>query len=192
MAKTHDFVKVLDFGIAKVAHETSSEAETALTIPNVIHGTPAFMAPEQALGATDVDARADIYSTACVAYWLLTGQLVFRRRHADEAAAGACADTGRATLLENRDPDSTGPGCAGCFVPCQGSRRSTEVAPGPAAAPRRDCASSTVDRRPSLRMVEGASATGHYLGVIGSTASVLVPVRDTEISEPVSLRRSRR
>ena len=73
----HDFVKVLDFGIAKVAHETSSEAETALTIPNVIHGTPAFMAPEQALGATDVDARADIYSTACVAYWLLTGELVF-------------------------------------------------------------------------------------------------------------------
>jgi hypothetical protein len=73
----HDFVKVLDFGIAKVAHETSSEAETALTIPNVIHGTPAFMAPEQALGSTDVDARADIYSTGCVAYWLLTGQLVF-------------------------------------------------------------------------------------------------------------------
>jgi serine/threonine-protein kinase len=51
--------------------------ETALTIPNVIHGTPAFIAPEQAMGGTDVDARADIYSTGCVAYWLLTGQLVF-------------------------------------------------------------------------------------------------------------------
>jgi serine/threonine-protein kinase len=73
----HDFVKVLDFGIAKVVHETSPEMETALTIPNVIHGTPAFIAPEQAMGGTDVDARADIYSTGCVAYWLLTGQLVF-------------------------------------------------------------------------------------------------------------------
>jgi serine/threonine-protein kinase len=73
----HDFVKILDFGIAKVIHEASSEAETALTIPNVIHGTPAFIAPEQALGAADVDTRADIYSTGCVAYWLLTGQLVF-------------------------------------------------------------------------------------------------------------------
>jgi serine/threonine-protein kinase len=73
----HDFVKVLDFGIAKAVHETSSEAETALTIPNVVHGTPAFMAPEQALGSADVDTRADIYSTGCVAYWLLTGQLVF-------------------------------------------------------------------------------------------------------------------
>ena len=73
----HDFVKVLDFGIAKVVHETSSETQTAITIPNVIQGTPAFIAPEQALGSADVDTRADIYSTGCVAYWLLTGQLVF-------------------------------------------------------------------------------------------------------------------
>jgi serine/threonine-protein kinase len=72
-----DFVKVLDFGIAKVMHETTSETETAITIPNIIRGTPAFIAPEQALGGSDVDGRADIYSTGCLAYWLLTGQLVF-------------------------------------------------------------------------------------------------------------------
>jgi plasmid stabilization system protein ParE len=73
----YDFVKVLDFGIAKVAHEDWSQAQTAVTMPNVVHGTPAFIAPEQALGGVDVDTRADIYSTGCVAYWLLTGQLVF-------------------------------------------------------------------------------------------------------------------
>jgi serine/threonine-protein kinase len=73
----YDFVKVLDFGIAKVAHEDRSEAQTAVTMPNVVQGTPAFIAPEQALGGVDVDTRADIYSTGCVAYWLLTGQLVF-------------------------------------------------------------------------------------------------------------------
>jgi len=39
-------------------------------------GTPAFMAPEQAMGA-ELDGRADIYATGCVAYWLLTGKLVF-------------------------------------------------------------------------------------------------------------------
>ncbi len=77
MDPSADFVKVLDFGIAKAVHETSSETPTALTVANLIHGTPAFIAPEQALGGTDVDARADIYSTGCVAYWLLTGQLVF-------------------------------------------------------------------------------------------------------------------
>jgi hypothetical protein len=73
----YDFVKVLDFGIAKPAHEPTSETQTAITIQNVIQGTPSFIAPEQALGVADVDRRADIYSTGCVAYWLLTGQLVF-------------------------------------------------------------------------------------------------------------------
>jgi serine/threonine protein kinase len=46
------------------------------TQENAIPGTPAFMAPEQAAG-TDFDGRADIYATGCLAYWLLTGQLVF-------------------------------------------------------------------------------------------------------------------
>ena len=73
----HDFVKVLDFGIAKTIEEPSSETQTAITISNLIQGTPAFIAPEQALGGVEVDGRADIYSTGCVAYWLLTGQLVF-------------------------------------------------------------------------------------------------------------------
>jgi eukaryotic-like serine/threonine-protein kinase len=73
----YDFVKVLDFGIAKVTREEWPEQQTAMTMPSVVHGTPAFIAPEQALGSVDVDARADIYSTGCVAYWLLTGQLVF-------------------------------------------------------------------------------------------------------------------
>jgi len=72
-----DFVKVLDFGIAKAVHDTSSQTETNLTVVNAIRGTPAFIAPEQALGAADIDSRVDIYSTGCVAYWLLTGQLVF-------------------------------------------------------------------------------------------------------------------
>jgi serine/threonine-protein kinase len=73
----YDFVKVLDFGLAKAVHDSTSETEAAITVQNVIQGTPAFIAPEQALGGDDVDGRADIYSTGCVAYWLLTGQLVF-------------------------------------------------------------------------------------------------------------------
>ena len=72
-----DFVKVLDFGLAKIIYGTSWQTQPAITMPNVIHGTPAFISPEQAMGGADVDARADIYSTGCVAYWLLTGQLVF-------------------------------------------------------------------------------------------------------------------
>jgi serine/threonine-protein kinase len=70
-----DFVKVLDFGIVKAA--ASPGATTGLSIDNAIQGTPAFMAPEQAVGGAVVDARADIYAVGCVAYWLLTGELVF-------------------------------------------------------------------------------------------------------------------
>jgi eukaryotic-like serine/threonine-protein kinase len=72
----YDFVKVLDFGIVKAA-EDSAETGVALTLENVVHGTPAFIAPEQALGGATLDGRADIYATGCVAYWLLTGELVF-------------------------------------------------------------------------------------------------------------------
>jgi serine/threonine-protein kinase len=71
----YDFVKVLDFGIVRRLRESADSSDTR-TQDSAIPGTPAFISPEQALG-TDVDARADIYATGCLAYWLLTGQLVF-------------------------------------------------------------------------------------------------------------------
>jgi serine/threonine-protein kinase len=71
-----DFVKVLDFGLVKNVRE-SREALTQLTATGVAGGTPGFMAPEMVTGETQVDARADIYALGCVAYWLLTGRLVF-------------------------------------------------------------------------------------------------------------------
>lgn len=72
----YDFVKVLDFGIVTTAHATADDGP-ALTPENAVRGTPAFIAPEQALGGSHLDGRADIYATGCVAYWLLTGELVF-------------------------------------------------------------------------------------------------------------------
>lgn len=71
-----DFVKVLDFGLVKALGD-AGPAEPGLTRENMVHGTPAFIAPEQALGRPDLDGRVDIYAAGCVAYWLLTGELVF-------------------------------------------------------------------------------------------------------------------
>ena len=71
----YDFVKVLDFGIVGAAHG-GADTNAVQTRENAVQGTPAFIAPEQAMGA-ELDGRADIYATGCVAYWLLTGQLVF-------------------------------------------------------------------------------------------------------------------
>ncbi len=70
-----DFLKVLDFGLVKTMPE-AGEDSTKLTAADLTTGTPAYMAPEVALGE-DIDRRADIYSLGCVAYWLLTGRLVF-------------------------------------------------------------------------------------------------------------------
>jgi eukaryotic-like serine/threonine-protein kinase len=70
-----DFVKVLDFGLVKTPSDFGGAA--TLTADGQISGTPAFMAPEQAKGAENVDARSDLYAVGCLAYWLLTGQLVF-------------------------------------------------------------------------------------------------------------------
>jgi len=81
----YDFVKVLDFGLVK--HVEPDEAQM-LTVEGVTAGTPAYMAPEIALGRGDIDGRADLYSLGCVAYFLLTGQPVFVR---DTAMATALA-----------------------------------------------------------------------------------------------------
>jgi eukaryotic-like serine/threonine-protein kinase len=72
-----DFVKVLDFGLVKGV----ASADPTLTAPNIAAGTPAFMAPEVALGE-EVDSRIDVYSLGCVLYWLLTGQMVFEAKSA--------------------------------------------------------------------------------------------------------------
>jgi serine/threonine protein kinase len=70
-----DFVKVLDFGLVKPFSAKNAEHSLA-TVAGQTPGTPAYMAPEMALGEA-VDGRADIYALGCVAYFLLTGQLVF-------------------------------------------------------------------------------------------------------------------
>jgi tRNA A-37 threonylcarbamoyl transferase component Bud32 len=71
----HDFVKVLDFGLV-TSPGPIHHRNQLLTIDGSIPGTPAYMAPEMALGDR-VDGRADLYGVGCVSYFLLTGHLVF-------------------------------------------------------------------------------------------------------------------
>ena len=70
-------MKVLDFGIVKATPHVAETRALAFTSENVLQGTPGYIAPEQALGGSEVDSRADIYAAGCVAYFLVTGQQVF-------------------------------------------------------------------------------------------------------------------
>ncbi len=81
-----DYVKILDFGIAKVVAE-QSQGLTPDPAPNaapfrptqegLLLGTPEYLAPEQALGE-DLDHRADQYALGCILYEMLTGDVPFR------------------------------------------------------------------------------------------------------------------
>jgi serine/threonine protein kinase len=65
-------VKILDFGLARVANETAR-----LTQDGTILGTPAYMAPEQASGSKDVGRRSDMFSLGSALYRMVTGRRAF-------------------------------------------------------------------------------------------------------------------
>ncbi len=68
-------VKVLDFGISKVAAD--KPGLSSLTRTGMVVGTPQFMAPEQAAGTKQQDARVDVYAAGVLLYAMLTGQLPY-------------------------------------------------------------------------------------------------------------------
>lgn len=68
-----DFVKVVDFGLAKLKADTKS---TSITNPGIVCGTPDYMAPEQGRG-DEIDGRSDLYAVGVILFQLLTGRLPF-------------------------------------------------------------------------------------------------------------------
>ena len=74
----YDFVKVCDFGLVKWHQVPATREALSLTSESAVPGTPAFLSPEAVTGESEVDARSDVYSLGCVAFWLVTGRLVFQ------------------------------------------------------------------------------------------------------------------
>lgn len=72
---TGERVKILDFGLAKLAEVR--EAATVKTNSHAVMGTPLYMSPEQCEGAGRVDTKSDVYSLGCMLYEMLSGQTPF-------------------------------------------------------------------------------------------------------------------
>src|SRR5579862_8615927 len=87
MIRRDGYVKVVDFGIAKLTVEPLSELRHSLTRTGVGVGTPDYVAPEQAAGAA-ADARADVYSFCVVVYEMLTGALPRELGASERTASG--------------------------------------------------------------------------------------------------------
>jgi serine/threonine-protein kinase len=71
-----DFVKLLDFGIAKMTEVSNEEGGRKLTKTGMLFGTPEYMSPEQARGEK-VDHRVDIYAMGCILFQLVSGHVPF-------------------------------------------------------------------------------------------------------------------
>src|SRR5262249_3668714 len=86
---------IADFGIAKALEATHDANNTGarLTGTGVSLGTPAYMAPEQVVGAGGTDSRADLYSLGVVAYELLTGTHPFGASTPQALAAAHLTET---------------------------------------------------------------------------------------------------
>jgi serine/threonine-protein kinase len=74
----YERVKLLDFGLVKLIGDAAGDLGGGnLTATGIVFGTPAYLAPEQALGKT-IDGRTDLYSLGVVLFEMLTGRLPFR------------------------------------------------------------------------------------------------------------------
>ena len=85
MVRPDGYVKVLDFGIAKLSEQPAIPTETIVlsdrsggTKAGALLGTPSYMSPEQCKGAADLDARSDIWSLGVVMFEMVTGRVPFR------------------------------------------------------------------------------------------------------------------
>jgi serine/threonine protein kinase len=87
-----DFVKIVDFGIAKVQPAEGAPGGPKLTLAGSVFGTPEYMAPEQARGSGETDHRVDIYALGVILYEMLVGKVPIKGTSAMQTIAKQIMD----------------------------------------------------------------------------------------------------
>ena len=177
MVSKDGFVKILDFGLAKLTQpEDTSDRTAAPTVsgatePGVVMGTAGYMSPEQALGRP-VDFRSDQFSLGSILYEMATGKRAFERGSAPETLTAIIRD----------EPEPIGrlaPAVAGAVfldrraLPGQERRRPVRLDPRPRAGPREPAGSGRRDQQRSGRGAGGGAETpGEGLVALGGRRGV--------------------
>lgn len=100
---TGDSAVVLDFGISKALTAAKTADSSTLTQAGAFVGTPAYIAPEQAVGDPGSDYRADIYSLGCVAYEMLSGKTPFGSRSVHDLISAHVSELPQAIRVHRPD-----------------------------------------------------------------------------------------
>ncbi len=114
MMVTHDgFVKILDFGLAKLTRPSGQLSDLSPTVawqtqPGMVLGTVEYMSPEQATGG-QLDFRSDQFSFGLVLYEMVTGKRAFQRATALETMVAILRDQAEPIAMQN--PDAPAPLC---------------------------------------------------------------------------------
>lgn len=168
---TLDVVKLLDFGLVKRWQTEPGNNLHALqlsaTLPQhtgigQVVGTPAFLAPEAALGEQTVDHRADLYALGCVGYWMLTGELVFKETSAVAMAVAHVMQPPEP--LSKRAGQRVEPGLEAIVMSCLAKNRDQR----PSSAEALRSALSALKIEPWSREQTGAWWQQHLADHIGS------------------------
>ena len=173
-------LKLLDFGIAKLYDAASGGGGNTMTHTGNLIGTPAFMAPEQARGDSDVGDRADVYAAGTVLYLLLAGRLPFEKSTSPGWFLMRAIDD--APHLREHAPETPEP-LAKLIMAC--IAREPEDRPAAAAAARELAAFADANAGRKLETMAGAMETlaGRMLeksGVASKTVGATPGARDDE------------
>jgi serine/threonine-protein kinase len=114
-----DFVKVLDFGIAKIRDGVGAEDSSFKTATGMVFGTPEYMSPEQIRGE-ELDGRSDLYSLGVLMYQMVSGELPFTGESVLEVATAHL--TRPAVSLAEKVPGIT-PGVASLIASLMAKKR---------------------------------------------------------------------